>query len=55
MDVAGLNIPILFNDDVPGTPPTVAHLKTNGIFIAALGVTLQAIAVTEFRVGYYDS
>lgn len=57
----GLNIPILFNDSVLGVPPTVANLKTNGLWVMAtdgtgdgtsfgVGLTLTLSA----RIRYFD-
>lgn len=52
---SGLNIPILYNDIVVGTPPTDANLKTNGIFVMVVGTGDLTRASGNFRIKYFDS
>lgn len=53
-----LNIPILFNDQVVGTPPTIGNIKTNGVFLMVYISASPVIDCTfsgQTRIKYFDA
>lgn len=51
---SNMNLPIIFNDLVIGTPPDITNLKTAGLFLGVIGIGDGLSVSGTSRIKYFD-